>query len=241
MYRIENISKKYNDLHVLDGVSVNFVEGGTTCILGPSGCGKTTLLNILSGIESADSGEVHDFAGAELSFVFQDDRLIPWRTVQENLQFVLSGKPAIKNKNELVESYLRKVDLLEYKDYYPKELSGGMKKRIGILRAFIYPSSILLMDEPFSSIDISNKKLLMDFFRELMAMENRSCVLVTHDLDEAIRLGDSIVVLSDKPSRVKRVIRNIYLLEPNEENMLKVKMMIEKEFEESGRGVIDDQ
>ena len=105
-----------------------------------------------------------------------------------------------------------------------------MKKRIGILRAFIYPSSLLLMDEPFSSIDITNKKVIMDFFRELMDMENRSCVLVTHDLEEAIRLGDRIVVLSDKPSRVKRVIQNIYLLEPNEENMVKMKMMLEREF-----------
>ena len=148
----------------------------------------------------------------------------------ENLRFVLSGKPEIQYKDRLVKEYLQKVRLLEYRDYYPSELSGGMKRRIGILRAFIYPSSLLLMDEPFSSIDISNKKVIMDFFVELMDMEKRSCVLVTHDLEEAIRLGDRIVVLSDKPSRVKRVIQNIYLLEPNEENMVKMKMMLEREF-----------
>jgi NitT/TauT family transport system ATP-binding protein len=230
MYRIENITKKFNDLLVLEDISIDFVQGGTTCILGPSGCGKTTLLNIISDIEKPDSGQVIGFKDSVLSFVFQEDRLIPWRTVKENLRFVLSGNDDILDKDGLVEDYLDKVGLLEYKDYYPEELSGGMKKRIGILRAFIYPSSPLLMDEPFSSIDISNKKVIMDFFRELMDMENRSCVLVTHDLDEAIRLGDRIVVLSDKPSRVKRIIQNMYLLEPNEENMVKMKMMLEREF-----------
>ncbi|WP_409228205.1 ABC transporter ATP-binding protein [Gudongella sp. SC589] len=230
MYRIENITKKFNDLLVLEDISIDFVQGGTTCILGPSGCGKTTLLNIISDIEKPDSGQVIGFKDSVLSFVFQEDRLIPWRTVKENLRFVLSGNDDILDKDGLVEDYLDKVGLLEYKDYYPEELSGGMKKRIGILRAFIYPSSLLLMDEPFSSIDISNKKVIMDFFRELMDMENRSCVLVTHDLDEAIRLGDRIVVLSDKPSRVKRIIQNMYLLEPNEENMVKMKMMLEREF-----------
>ena len=230
MYRVENINKSFEDLKVLEDISIDFVQGGTTCILGPSGCGKTPLLNIISGIEKADSGEVLGFSDSDLSFVFQEDRLIPWRTVKENLKFVLSGKPEINDRGKLVEEYLEKVNLLEYRDYYPSELSGGMKKRIGILRAFIYPSSLLLMDEPFSSIDITNKKVIMDFFRELMDMENRSCVLVTHDLEEAIRLGDRIVVLSGKPSRVKRVIQNIYLLEPNEENMVKMKMMLEREF-----------
>jgi len=183
MYRVENINKSFEDLKVLEDISIDFVQGETTCILGPSGCGKTPLLNIISGIEKADSGEVLGFPDSDLSFVFQEDRLIPWRTVKENLKFVLSGKPEINDRGKLVEEYLEKVNLLEYRDYYPSELSGGMKKRIGILRAFIYPSSLLLMDEPFSSIDISNKKVIMDFFRELMDMENRSCVLVTHDLE----------------------------------------------------------
>ncbi|WP_422484820.1 ABC transporter ATP-binding protein [Gudongella sp. DL1XJH-153] len=230
MYKIENLTKKYNDLFVLDNISMDFIEGGTTCILGPSGCGKTTLLNIISGIESADSGDVIGFDDTELSFVFQEDRLIPWRNVLDNLRFVLSGNDDIADKDKLVESYLDKVGLLEYKNYYPSELSGGMKKRIGILRAFIYPSSILLMDEPLSSIDISNKKVLMDFFRELMDMENRSCILVTHDLEEAIHLGDQIIVLSDKPSKVANVIKNIYAVEPNEENMVKMKKVLEREF-----------
>ena len=230
MFRVDGISKKFGELLVLDHISIDFVKDGTTCILGPSGCGKTTLLNILSRIEKADSGTVEGFSERDLSFVFQEDRLIPWRTVSENLKFVLSGMPQIQDKDSLVEQYLDKVGLLEYKDFYPGELSGGMKKRIGILRAFIYPSSILLMDEPFSSIDISNKKVLMDFFRELMDMENRSCVLVTHDLDEAIHLGDRIIVLSDKPTRVKSVMDNIYALEPREENLVKMRKQIESLF-----------
>ncbi len=241
MYRIENITKKFNDLLVLQDISIDFIEAGTTCILGPSGCGKTTLLNIISGIESADSGDVKGFSDTELSFVFQEDRLIPWKNVLDNLKFVLSGNDDIADKDGLVESYLEKVGLLEYRDYYPSELSGGMKKRIGILRAFIYPSSILLMDEPFSSIDISNKKVLMDFFRELMDMENRSCILVTHDLEEAIHLGDQIIVLSDKPSTVANVIKNIYAIEPNEENMVKMKKMLEREFEKSENTIHSSQ
>jgi NitT/TauT family transport system ATP-binding protein len=230
MYRIENISKKYGDLQVLAGITIDFLEEGTTCILGPSGCGKSTLLNILSGIEIADSGTVYGFSERELSFVFQDDRLIPWRTVIDNLKFVLSGKQDIQDKDGIIEDYLNRVGLFEYRDYYPKELSGGMKKRIGILRAFIYPSSILLMDEPFSSIDISNKKVLMDFFKELMALEKRSCILVTHDLDESIQLGDRIVILSDKPTVVKSVIQNIYVLEPTVENRVKMREMVESEL-----------
>lgn len=230
MYRIENISKKYGDLQVLEGVSIDFVQRGTTCILGPSGCGKTTILRLLSGLETPDFGTVEGFSESEISVVFQEDRLIPWKTVAENLKFVLSGKRGIPNKDKLVENYLSKMGLWEYKSYYPNKLSGGMKKRIAVLRAFIYPSEILLMDEPFSSIDISNKKAVFDFFRELMAAEKRTCVLVTHDLEDAIKLGDRIVILSDKPAYVKCVIQNEYIQQPSTENMRSMRSILEKEL-----------
>lgn len=108
---------------------------------------------------------------------------------------------------EIINNYLELVGLEEYKNYYPKDLSGGMKQRINILRAFIYSSKMLIMDEPFKSLDMYNKQIVMDFFKELMAAKNRTCIMVTHDMEEAFTLGDRIVILTEKPTRVKEIIK----------------------------------
>lgn len=206
---MKNIHKNFEDLLVLDNISVEFQENETTCILGPSGCGKTTLLNIIAGIMDKDRGEVIGFDGKKVSFVFQEDRLIDWKNVKDNISFVLEGR---MDKGEIetnIDKYLKLVNLEKYKYYYPKRLSGGMRQRISILRAFAYPSELMLMDEPFKSLDVNNKQLIMDFFKELKDKENRTSIFVTHDVEEAINLADSIVILSDKPTRVKRIINNI--------------------------------
>ena len=206
-YKVKNINKSYGDLKVLDNISIDFPENKITCILGPSGCGKTTLLNIMAGLLDMDSGEIIGFENGDISFVFQEDRLIPWKNVEENLSFVLKDKMHKEEIAEIINNYLELVGLEEYKNYYPKDLSGGMKQRINILRAFIYSSKMLIMDEPFKSLDMYNKQIVMDFFKELMAAKNRTCIMVTHDMEEAFTLGDRIVILTEKPTRVKEIIK----------------------------------
>lgn len=194
---------------VLDDLSIDFPEHKTTCILGPSGCGKTTLLNIIAGIIDSDRGVVIGFDNKDISFVFQEDRLIDWKNVKDNISFVLEGRMD-KGQIEInIDKYLRLVNLEEYKYYYPRRLSGGMRQRISILRSFAYPSDVMLMDEPFKSLDVNNKQIVMDFFKELNDKEDKTSILVTHDVEEAINLADCIIILSDKPTRVKRIVDNI--------------------------------
>lgn len=205
MYKTEGLSKYYGKLKVLDNISLEFPKEKTTCILGPSGCGKTTLLNILAGLTPKDSGELFGFE-SEKSYIFQEDRLIPWKNVKENLELVLKGKMDKKEAQRLIDKYLSLANLEEYKKYYPYELSGGMRQRINILRAFIYPSRLIIMDEPFKSLDINNKKILMDFFMDLREKDRKTCIMVTHNIDEAILLAHRIVIFTDKPTKVRKVI-----------------------------------
>lgn len=226
-YSVKNIVKSYGPLKVLDNINIDFIENKTTCILGPSGCGKTTLLNIIAGIIEKDSGEVLGIQNEDISFVFQEDRLIEWKNIKDNMAFVLKNKMNKSEMESTIDRFLNLVNLKEYKYYYPRNLSGGMRQRISILRAFAYPSKMLIMDEPFKSLDINNKKIVMEFFRELKTLENRTCIIVTHDIDEALDLGDRIIILSEKPSRVKKVIENTYMETRNEEDKRGLKLQIE--------------
>lgn len=226
-YSVKNIVKSYGPLKVLDNINIDFIENKTTCILGPSGCGKTTLLNIIAGIIEKDSGEVLGIQNEDISFVFQEDRLIEWKNIKDNMAFVLKNKMNKSEMESTIDRFLNLVNLKEYKYYYPRNLSGGMRQRISILRAFAYPSKMLIMDEPFKSLDINNKKIVMEFYRELKTLENRTCIIVTHDIDEALDLGDRIIILSEKPSRVKKVIENTYMETGNEEDKRGLKLQIE--------------
>lgn len=220
-YKVEGIIKYYGDLKVLDKVTIDFEPNKTTCILGPSGCGKTTLLNIIAGLIPMDSGQIIGFDDERISYVFQEDRLIKWKNVKENLEFVLKGN-VDKNQIEIIiDKYLKLVSLEEYKYYYPKDLSGGMKQRVSILRAFLYPSSVLLMDEPFKSLDVKSKSLVIEFFKELRSVENKTCILVTHNIEEALELGDKIVILTQKPTRVRKVV---------DKNIMAARELIESYF-----------
>lgn len=229
-YSVKNIVKSYDSLKVLDNINIDFNENKTTCILGPSGCGKTTLLNIIAGIIEKDSGEVLGLYNEDISFVFQEDRLIEWKNIRDNMAFVLKKK---MDKNEIestIDRFLKLVNLEEYKYYYPRNISGGMRQRISILRAFAYPSKILIMDEPFKSLDINNKRIVVEFFKELRKKEKRTCILVTHDIDEAIELGDRIVILSDKPTKVKKVIDNVYMETRDEVDKVDLRKEIKAEL-----------
>jgi NitT/TauT family transport system ATP-binding protein len=201
-YGVKNLCKSFDNLKVLDNLNIEFKEGEVTCILGPSGCGKTTLLNILSGTLNFDSGEIVGFKHENISYVFQEDRLIDWKTVKENIEFVLKDILNKTDRNKIITKYLKAVDMEAYQDYYPNKLSGGMRQRVAIIRAFIYPSKLLIMDEPFKSLDMETKQHVMECFLNLIKVENRTCILVTHDIEEAKYLGDKIIMLSAKPTRV---------------------------------------
>ncbi len=184
------VGKKYGETTVYDGFSLEIEAGKITCLLGPSGCGKTTLLNMLAGLVQYQ-GKIENIPN-RISYIFQEERLLPNLTVRQNIRFVL-GKGA---SDAAIDSVLEKVELLDKADAYPSELSGGQAQRVSIARAFAYPSELILMDEPFSSLDTALKIRLIDVFVRLWREEKRTAVFVTHDAEEAYMLAHRAVVLN---------------------------------------------
>lgn len=207
-YCMHNIYKSFDGLKVLKDINICFDQNKVTCILGPSGCGKTTLLNIITSIIKPDSGVVEGFNGKKMSFIFQEDRLIEWKTVEENIDFVLKDRYSKEERAGLIERYLKKVNLYDYRRFHPRKLSGGMRQRVNVARAFAYSSDLLIMDEPFKSLDIGAKNSLVKDFLALRREDTRTVIFVTHVIEEAILLGDKIVILSDRPATIKKVIDN---------------------------------
>lgn len=209
--KVINIKKNYGERKILAGVSFEGEEGKVTVILGESGCGKSTLLGILSNNIKDFSGEIvfdRDISSG-ISYIFQEDTLIPWRTVYENIEYVLKDKISASEMRTYIEKYLKMVNLLEYKDEYPEHLSGGMKRRVGIARAFAYPSDYLFMDEPFEFLDIKTKGEIIEYFKLLQEENKKTVLFITHDIESALKIGDKIVVFSSKPTRVKRVFDTV--------------------------------
>ncbi|MBQ6630778.1 MAG: ABC transporter ATP-binding protein [Romboutsia sp.] len=206
---IENINKSYGENIIFNDFKINFYENKVNCILGKSGSGKTTLLNIISGVTKNDTNNFKGIENLGISYIFQDDRLIDWLTVEENIKLVVKKYYKEKEIDELCKKYLKLVDIYEYKDYYPQMLSGGIRQRVNIARAFIYPSKIIIMDEPFKSIDVKNKLMIMEKFKNILKKDNRTVLFVTHDIDEALYLGDKVFVLGDRPLKIKRVFEEI--------------------------------
>lgn len=209
--KVINIKKNYGERKILAGVSFEGEEGKVTVILGESGCGKSTLLGILSNNIKDFSGEIlfdRDISSG-ISYIFQEDTLIPWKTVYENIEYVLKDKISASEMRTYIEKYLKMVNLLEYKDEYPEHLSGGMKRRVGIARAFAYPSDYLFMDEPFEFLDIKTKGEIIEYFKLLQEENKKTVLFITHDIESALKIGDKIVVFSSKPTRVKRVFDTV--------------------------------
>lgn len=207
---VKDISKKYGSLEVLNNFNIKLEEKKISAILGPSGCGKTTLLNMISGLEKYDVGNITGIENKRFSYIFQEDRLLPWSTVEENIHFVLKRDYTDQEVIEITDKYLKMVGLEEYRHYYPKQLSGGMKQRVAIARAFAYPSDILLMDEPFKGLDMDLKTNLSGAFISLWKKDKRTVVFVTHDKDEAIKLADYVFILDGKPLVIKeKIVTNV--------------------------------
>ncbi|AIY81717.1 ABC transporter ATP-binding protein [Clostridium botulinum] len=205
---IKNLSKAYNNEIVFERFDLTLENSKVNCIVGKSGCGKSTLLNMLAGILKFDDGEISGIAKNEVSYIFQEDRLIEWLTVEENLIFALKkyyGKLELKEK---IKSILSTLGLEDVKNKYPEELSGGMKQRVNIARAFGKPSKIILMDEPFKSLDYTLKYKIIDEFKNIMLNENRTVVLVTHDVDEAIYFNGNIIVFGERPVKIKGIFND---------------------------------
>ena len=199
---IKGLYKKFGKLSLFNDFSIEFQEGTISSMLGPSGCGKTTLLNIIGDIVKADSGILTGFREKTISYIFQDARLLPWKTVEENIEFVLGRDiPAVRRK-EISAQLIRLMELEDFADYYPSKLSGGMRQRASIARAFAYPSDIILMDEPLKGLDIKLKLNLIRIFSRMWQADKRTVIFVTHDVDEALLLGNEIIVLSPAPAGI---------------------------------------
>lgn len=208
MIEIKNLSKSFeNDRKVIANFDLKIEKEGITCLLGPSGCGKTTLLRIIAGLSKGDSGSVEGIDGVKFGYVFQEDRLLPWLTVKENIDWILPKE----NKIDL-DFYLNMLEINQIKNLYPKALSGGMKQRVSIARAFAFNSDIIIMDEPFKSLDYSLKLNLMKSIIKLNEHDNKTILIVTHDVQVAAFMGQNIILLEGGPLKVKSKINSLLTL-----------------------------
>jgi len=192
-------------IEVFSGLSMDIPEGRITAVLGPSGCGKTTLLNCIAGFFPLDGGEIVSDASSDLSlsYLFQEPRLLPWRTVEQNIDIVLSDIiPDAAQRVSRVRHFLKLVGLAEAAELYPQELSGGMRQRVSIARAFAYPSDMLLMDEPFQALDLDLRLSLVQTFIRLWKENARTTIFVTHDIQEALLTADKICIFTKRPAEI---------------------------------------
>ncbi|MDA2962676.1 MAG: ABC transporter ATP-binding protein [Actinomycetota bacterium] len=213
-----NVSVNFNteqmDVLALSDFNLSVLENEFICIVGESGCGKTTALNVAAGLIQPTSGYIK-FKGKEIkgpdasrAVVFQMDAVFPWMTVQENIAF----GPKSQNKsqsevNSLVDQYLNLIGLQEFKSAWPKNLSGGMRKRVDLARAYASNPSMLLMDEPFGALDFIMKENLQEQSRKLFNLDKKTIIFITHDLEEALFLGDRLVVMTSRPGTIAKIVK----------------------------------
>jgi NitT/TauT family transport system ATP-binding protein len=200
--KLENINKSYVDRKILDQFTLEFHPGSITCLFGPSGCGKTTILNLIGGIIPPDNGKIIGLAEERISYIFQETRILPWETVLGNVLFPLKDKLPEGQAIKTARKFIELVGLEKEEKFYPSQLSGGMKQRVSIARAFAFPGTLILMDEAFQSLDNNLKYNILDSFLKIWKEDRRTVIFVTHDIEEAIRLGEEIVFLNQNPLRI---------------------------------------
>jgi len=195
---------------VLDSINLQIKPGELACLLGPSGCGKSTLLNIIAGFVRPTAGYVMvdqqpvKKPGADRGFVFQQYSLLPWKTTFQNIEFGLKIKGVSKSEREdMVGEYLNLVGLAKYRNAYPNQLSGGMQQRASIVRALVNSPSVLLMDEPFAALDAQTRHMMQELLLTIWSTLKTTVIFVTHDIEEAVFLGDRIFVMGVQPGRIK--------------------------------------
>jgi NitT/TauT family transport system ATP-binding protein len=209
--RIRDLYKKFGAFTAIDGVSVEIAHGEFFMIVGPSGCGKTTLLRILAGLDSVSAGSIEIETPSSQrpvnSMIFQGDSIFPWMTVWDNAAYGLRMRHVPKATiKEVVGHYLARTGLTKFAKYYPHQLSGGMRQRVSIARAFANDPEILLMDEPFSALDAQNKLLLQEELLRIWEEHKKTVVFITHSVDEAVFLGDRIMVMTAQPGKLKTFV-----------------------------------
>ena len=196
--QLEKICKSFGDMEVIKDISFTIDKEEIICVLGPSGCGKSTMLNIISGLTPPNRGCV-DRNTDKIGYVFQEARLLPWKTLYENIKFVKDDTPP-KELHKLISD----IGLEGFENCFPNELSGGMKQRCSIARAFNYNSELLLMDEPFKSLDYTLRIKMISQLIGIWEKSSNSILFVTHEIDEALLLGNRIIILSNRPARIIR-------------------------------------
>lgn len=212
---VRNIAKTYDSgVEALRDITLALPRGELSTFLGPSGCGKTTLLKIIAGLISPSDGEIWvkgnkvSGPGPERAFVFQDFALLPWASVLRNVAFGLELRGVPKGKREeIARKYITEVGLSSFESRYPHQLSGGMKQRVGLARALAIDADIVLMDEPFSSVDEQTRRKFQEELLDLLKINQKTVIFVTHSIEEAAYLSDQIVLLSQRPGSVLRIIR----------------------------------
>jgi len=215
--RIDGVGKRYEGangpVQALSSISFSVREGEFVCIVGPSGCGKTTLFRIIAGLEPPTSGSVYldgdrvDGPGPDLGLVFQEYHLFPWHTVAGNVGFGLEQQGVADTERERrVRELLELVGLDGFADTYPRDLSGGMKQRVALARALAVDPGLLLMDEPFGAVDAQTKKMLQDELLDIWRETGKTILFVTHDVEEAVKLADRVVVMAKDPGRIRAVV-----------------------------------
>lgn len=210
--QMKNITLDFNDKKVLEQLNLTVAEGEFVSILGPSGCGKSTILNILAGLLKQRSGQVfvddQEVQGISAHFAYmpQNDLLLPWNTILDNVSLYARVHGKKKEVQAEALAKLEKFGLAGYENAYPDELSGGMRQRAAFLRTSLCNADILLLDEPFGALDVITRNGMQDWLSEMRASLNKTILLVTHDIDEALYLSDRILILSGHPANVKKVI-----------------------------------
>lgn len=211
--KLDDISHYYGSVEVLRNISLTIKQGQIVCLVGPSGCGKSTLLRFIGGLERPSKGRVLQVGTPPrdslnpLTYVFQHFALLPWRTVEGNVRLVLEGHDLSGAETDaILRDVLARTRLSDFAKALPKQLSGGMKQRVAIARALAVRPAVLLMDEPLSALDSQTRELLMDDLIDLWTRQPFTAVYVTHNLNEAVRLGHRIVVLSRRPGRIHKEV-----------------------------------
>ena len=228
---IKNISKGFGEIYnredILEDFDLNVMSAELLVLVGPSGCGKSTFVNLIAGFDKVDTGSIImdgkeiNKPGNDRMVVFQETALIPWQTTIDNITFgpLIGGEDKSTIKKE-AETLLEKVGLIEFKDKFPIQLSGGMQRRAELARAMINRPEVMIMDEPFRGLDAMSRELMQDFFVKLFEENKKTNIFVTSEIDEAIFLADRLVVLTNKPTKVRKII-NIDLPRPRSFEMLR--------------------
>jgi len=218
LIQIKNINKTFKtekkEVKALEDINLKVDSGKFVCLLGPSGCGKTTLLRLIGGLDKTDSGEIFEndniISGPskDRGFVFQQYSLFPWLNVLDNVMFGLELNNISKEENiRRAKIYLDSVGLGGFENNYPHELSGGMKQRVAIVRTLVNKTKVLLMDEPFSALDMQNRHKLQEELIRIWKKTKKTIIFVTHDVDEAVFLADEVVIISKRPGKIKKVFK----------------------------------